>query len=203
MNVIKTFDAAMLVANRLREIVQTNDELRDKCKGECMVLLGLEPLCREASKQLNIEKYSMDQKEARFFSAFNKASAQESFHKAYSTMFACMNNSHFGIMSSYNPKNGSENSNNRHGCLSFDVTKETKLSKKGKGWARYHIAVLAGSASEMINEQLAGLGVEFLQDMVEKHKFMPEEEIRVSVLGAMKRKMYSTPSTVQIVVNVD
>ena len=203
MNVIKTFDAAQLVANRLREIVQTNDELRDKCKGECMVLVGLEPLCREAAKQLKIEKFSLEQKEARIFSTFSKASNQESFHKAYSVMYACMNNSHFGVKSSFDPKNGGESNNNKHGCLSFDVTKETKLSKKGKAWARYHIAVQAGSASDMINEQLADLGVGFLQDMVEKHKFMPEEEIRVSVLGAMKRKMYSTPSTVQIVVNVD
>lgn len=174
MNVIETNEAAKLVAEDIRHFVLTNEDLKVKCKGECSVVVGIEPLCREARKQLKADKLSVNLGEARIKFPITDSLAIDYSRRAFSGLYACVINSHTAsVKSSYNPGGDPGNRGNKKGCLGFDITKVRRFFKKEKSWARYYVAVQAGGVTDDENELFARRGTKLLHDCVEELKLVP------------------------------
>ena len=191
MNVIKTDEAAKLVAEEIRDYVLTDEKLKAKCKGDCAVVVGMEPLCREARKILGQEKFSIGLGEARLkFPA--DGIVIDHARKAYRGVYACFLNSHKkAIDSSFDPNQKADINKNWHGCLGFGITKARKFFKKEKNWARYYIAVQAGGITDIENEQLANRGLEALRIAAELRKLEPVfEPVRPRIFG----RVYEPPT---------
>ena len=175
MNVIKTADAAKMVASSLSHYVLTNVDLMEKCTGPCSVVVGIEPLCHKACKQLKTDKYSVNLGEARIKFPTLKSSTFENIRGAFGVLYACVMNSHAKnpIKSSYDPGGKVNMRGNRRGCLGFDVTKMRRFFKKEKTWARYYVAIDVGGFSDEENEFLARRGIKLLDGAIEELKSLP------------------------------
>lgn len=207
MNVIETNEAAKIVAEDIRHFVLTNEDLRCKCKGECSVVIGLEPLCREACKRLKADKLSVKLGEARIKFPTRGGIAVDYSRRAYSGLYACVLNSHANaIKSSYDPSGRPGNAANRRGCLGFDVTKMRKFFKKEKNWARYYVAVQVGGVTDDDNELFARRGTKLLCDVIEELKLVPDNRpVEETSVYAKAKKQHEdrVATTVEIVLVTD
>jgi hypothetical protein len=174
MNVIETNEAAKIVAEDIRNFVLTNENLKSRCKGECSIVVGLEPLCREACKQLKTDKLSLALGEARIKFPTSDGVCIDYSRKAFSGLYTCVLNSHTSkVKSSYVPGGSPNSMANKRGCLGFDITKMRRFFKKEKEWARYYVAVQIGGVSDVENESFARRGAVLLHRTVEKMKLEP------------------------------
>lgn len=174
MNVIETNEAAKMVAEDLRHFVLTNEDLKGRCKGECAIVVGIEPLCREARKQLKTDKLSVNLGEAIIKFPVTDGLVIDYSRRAFSGLYACVINSHTSaVKSSYNPNGNPDSRGNKKGCLGFDVTKMRRFFKKEKSWARYYVAVQVGGVTDNENEHFARRGAKLLHDCIEELKLVP------------------------------
>ena len=175
MNTIETRKMAKIAAEGIKRYALKHDDLRAKCKGECWVVIGVEPLCRDACKTLNAKRYEIDFGQNKFdFPSSNEIQTIRA-SLAFGRIFACAWNGHInGVMSSYNPKAGADVGDNRRGCLGFDITKPSGLfRKKEKNWARYYVSIQLRGADDELNERLAKRGVRILEEAIYEYNENP------------------------------
>lgn len=169
MNVIRAEEAAKIVADEIGRMMREDYELKGRYENGCLVAVGMEAICRESRKELNMAKYGIELGESSIESS-SKKKVLSNASPAIGRIFACAANSRLcGIRSSYvsNSREGTEN--NRRGCIGFDIMKRCGLfHKKDKGWVRYFVSVQLNGAKDELNESLAASSARVLMKAAER-----------------------------------
>lgn len=172
MDVILTKEAAEMTIEKIKNYVQTSQDFYPGCTGECAVVVGVEPLCRDARKALDMRRCEIKFDEARadIFHVSEQSFAGRRASKAYGGIFACAWNCRIGTnMSSYNPSR-KQGVKNRRGCLGFDIMRKAGLFHKEKKWARYFVSVELFGVADRFNEYLASYGARILMTEMERRR---------------------------------
>lgn len=166
----KTKEIARIAAEAVKRVTVLNPELGAQVEGDCVVVIGVEPLCRNARAEFGTPRGVIKIDEEWLQHSQNKAVRTRCMTDAVGKLFACSWNGrhHLGI-SSYVGDRGS-GVGNRRGCLGFNVRRKFGLFGWMRNWARCYVSVFCTSLSDEQNESLACFAARYLMELAEQEE---------------------------------